>query len=252
MSASTIGFSAPHIVGLFPWITSLPIPPFNQDHVIKQVFQRMGRKYIAEQRGEKHSDKSILSILLREASGKMNEQTLLDNVGHLSHQHCAGSPFFRSLPSCSSHSTHSGLAALLTVASFAGSETSATTISWTLLSLARNPKVQSKLRAELSDVVFEWSALENLPYLDAVFKEACVRYLLCARRMLIRPQTSLSPSCKRCRAHRESRRRGTPPLSHHPQEREGHRCAPSQKGAGLCLFVCRNQQRPRALGRGQR
>ncbi|KZO98273.1 cytochrome P450 [Calocera viscosa TUFC12733] len=56
-----------------------------------------------------------------------------------------------------------------------GHETTASGLSWTLLSLAQHPDVQSKLRAELSLVADETPSMDDLnalPYLDMVVKES--------------------------------------------------------------------------------
>lgn len=62
----------------------------------------------------------------------------------------------------------------------AGHETSATTLCWVLLEMARNPTVQKKLRDEIrtmeqtiharGDSDFAATDLDNMPYLSAVIK----------------------------------------------------------------------------------
>jgi len=62
----------------------------------------------------------------------------------------------------------------------AGHETSATTLCWVLLELARNPAVQKKLRDEIRTMEhvirargnsdFTATDLDNMPYLSAVIK----------------------------------------------------------------------------------
>jgi len=64
----------------------------------------------------------------------------------------------------------------------AGHETSATTLCWVLLELARHPDVQARLRKEIRDTEaaihvrggsdFTASDLDNMPYLNAVLKES--------------------------------------------------------------------------------
>ncbi|KAK0231349.1 cytochrome P450 [Armillaria fumosa] len=64
---------------------------------------------------------------------------------------------------------------------FAGHETTANTLSWTFLELARHPEVQDKLRAEIKekervifargDTEFSVQDLDSMPYLTAVVKE---------------------------------------------------------------------------------
>ncbi|KAG2347348.1 cytochrome P450 [Suillus weaverae] len=73
---------------------------------------------------------------------------------------------------------------------FAGHETTSNTVSWALLELARQPKIQSRLRAEIweteaamharGDVNFTIADFEAMPYTTAVMKEVlrfcCVIY----------------------------------------------------------------------------
>ncbi|KAK0496994.1 cytochrome P450 [Armillaria luteobubalina] len=64
---------------------------------------------------------------------------------------------------------------------FAGHETTANTLSWTFLELARHPEVQDRLRAEIrekeklifarGDTEFSVQDLDSMPYLTAVVKE---------------------------------------------------------------------------------
>ncbi len=63
---------------------------------------------------------------------------------------------------------------------FAGHETTANTLTWTFLELARHPEVQSRLRAEIrekervvftrGDTEFSVQDLDSMPYLTAVVK----------------------------------------------------------------------------------
>ncbi|XP_014495586.1 cytochrome P450 76A2 [Vigna radiata var. radiata] len=58
----------------------------------------------------------------------------------------------------------------------AGSETTSSTIEWTMMELLRNPEWLEKVKSELDRVVgrerkFEESDIDNLPYLQAVIKE---------------------------------------------------------------------------------
>lgn len=66
----------------------------------------------------------------------------------------------------------------------AGHETSATTLCWVLLELARNPQIQDRLRAEIratelrtgrKSSAFLITDLDSMPYLAAVLKE-CMRF----------------------------------------------------------------------------
>lgn len=59
---------------------------------------------------------------------------------------------------------------------FAGFETSATTMSHTLLELALNPKIQEKVRVEIreervkNEGKLDYDTVKNMKYLDQVFK----------------------------------------------------------------------------------
>lgn len=58
----------------------------------------------------------------------------------------------------------------------AGSDTSATTLSWFIHYMSKNPRVQQKIKAELMDAYddkrpLSLGRLESLPYLDAVINE---------------------------------------------------------------------------------
>jgi len=62
----------------------------------------------------------------------------------------------------------------------AGYETTATTLSWTLLEIARHPEMQTRLRDEIyemeqkiqsrGDTEFTATDFENMPYLTAILK----------------------------------------------------------------------------------
>lgn len=58
----------------------------------------------------------------------------------------------------------------------AGHDTTANTVSWTLLELAQHPEMQQRLRQEIWDKQlalgreFEYRDLETMPYLQAVVK----------------------------------------------------------------------------------
>ncbi|XP_016450352.1 cytochrome P450 76A2-like [Nicotiana tabacum] len=59
----------------------------------------------------------------------------------------------------------------------AGSETTSSSIEWTLTELLRHPEAMAKVKAEISEVVgknkkLEESDIDNLPYMQAVIKEA--------------------------------------------------------------------------------
>ncbi|KAL0564043.1 hypothetical protein V5O48_018012, partial [Marasmius crinis-equi] len=87
------------------------------------------------------------------------------------------------------------LVAQMLVMFIAGHETTANTLTWTLLELSRQPEIQTKLRREIhkkeSEIVAEGRAetgftaedFESLPYLNAVVKE-CLRYHPVANRLI--------------------------------------------------------------------
>ena len=68
-----------------------------------------------------------------------------------------------------------------------GHETTAGSLSFTLLELARNPEVQQRLREEIRQVGRDlgYDDIQRLEFLDAVVKEGCVlppSLLFCAHR----------------------------------------------------------------------
>ncbi|KAL0067434.1 hypothetical protein AAF712_005420 [Marasmius tenuissimus] len=91
------------------------------------------------------------------------------------------------------------LYAQMLVMFIAGHETTATSLTWTLLELSRNPKIQEKLRNEINDkrrqlisegraeLGFKAEDLESMPYLNAVVKES-MRYHPAAPRI---PKTAM-------------------------------------------------------------
>jgi len=77
--------------------------------------------------------------------------------------------------------TEEELIAQMRTVLFTGHETTANTISWALLELARNPDIQSRLRAEIreteaaiharGDVQYTIADFDNMPYTTVVMKE---------------------------------------------------------------------------------
>ena len=60
-----------------------------------------------------------------------------------------------------------------------GHETTAGSLNFTLLDLARNPEVQQKLREEIQTFGqdLDYDNVQKLEYLDAVVREGCVYFL---------------------------------------------------------------------------
>lgn len=137
-------FLAPIVIGMFPWIAKLPISALQEDGIAKKAIQRVTRDLLEQPASPDGTD--ILSVLLRESwSGKddsntkLSSQQLLDNI---------------------------------TTVVMAGFEASSGNVMFTLLDLARNIKVQTKLREELAGIELDSKSIENLPYLDAVTRES--------------------------------------------------------------------------------
>ncbi|KAF8557917.1 cytochrome P450 [Imleria badia] len=88
----------------------------------------------------------------------------------------------------------------------AGHETTATTISWMILELARNPKVQSRLRDEMKkmeatiqargDPQLTATDLESMPYLNAVIKEGLRLHPAVPRILRVARQDDVLPLSK--------------------------------------------------------
>ncbi|KAF9024913.1 cytochrome P450, partial [Hymenopellis radicata] len=145
MFATFPAFLAPILIGVFPWISKLPIKELHEDSTAKKTIHRVGRQLLKQ--AINPDGKDIFSILVRESwqgkeggkeRTKLDDHTLLDNI--LS--------FF-----------------------MAGFETSSGVVAFTLLDLAQNLDAQSKLREELAHADFTTENLETLPYLDAVARE---------------------------------------------------------------------------------
>ncbi|KAL0581732.1 hypothetical protein V5O48_000314 [Marasmius crinis-equi] len=135
------GFFAPILLQICPWVTKLPIPALQTDGATKMITTKLaGDMYDDPHRTGRGKD--ILSLLKEvESDGEveMSRETLLSNI-----------------------------ATLLMV----GHETSAGTVSYTLLELARDKRVQTKLREELRQAgTLTYDNVQSLEYLDAVVKE---------------------------------------------------------------------------------
>ncbi|KAF9068332.1 cytochrome P450 [Rhodocollybia butyracea] len=139
MSRTFAGFLAPILITVFPWITRLPIPAF-RDGVMRQIVHKLAGKLLID--NSKNMDgNDILSILLNvsEEECQLTTIELLDNI----------TTFF-----------------------VAGHETTAVTIDFILLRLARNPSMQDKLRREVRTVAsLDYNSIVELEYLNAIVKE---------------------------------------------------------------------------------
>ncbi|KAK7047846.1 hypothetical protein VNI00_006174 [Paramarasmius palmivorus] len=140
------GFFAPILLNLVPWITQLPIPALQADSVAKRITVMLAGQMIQEHRAGHGKD--ILSLLLSgQTEGKQNSlprEILLENIS-----------------------------TLLMV----GHETSAGTVIFTMLELARHPEIQSKLRDEVRHAgALTHDTVQNISYLDAVVREGLRLY----------------------------------------------------------------------------
>ncbi|KAK0240864.1 cytochrome P450 [Armillaria nabsnona] len=89
---------------------------------------------------------------------------------------------------------------------FAGHETTANTLSWTFLELARHPEVQDQLRAEIrekervifnrGDTEFSVQDLDSMPYLTAVVKEVLRFHPILANTARVATQDDILPLSK--------------------------------------------------------
>ncbi|KAK0194879.1 cytochrome P450 [Armillaria mellea] len=89
---------------------------------------------------------------------------------------------------------------------FAGHETTANTLSWTFLELARHPEVQDQLRAEIrekervifnrGDTEFSVQDLDSMPYLTAVVKEVLRFHPILANTARVATQDDVLPLSK--------------------------------------------------------
>ncbi|KAJ7118688.1 cytochrome P450 [Mycena crocata] len=134
-----LAFIATVVVRAIPIVTCAPLLLLHNQGVVKSIVERIGQKILDRERtgngskGERES-KDIIGLLLQARRGSQETLTdthLLDNVP---------SP----------------------LALLGGHETTASSITFTLWELARQPAIQNRLRAEI----------QKLEFLDAVVKEA--------------------------------------------------------------------------------
>ncbi|KAJ8592594.1 cytochrome P450 [Rhizopogon salebrosus TDB-379] len=139
------------LIERFPSIMMLPLPRAQSSQKLNQIVGEICREMLARTRKEKEiggveqGDKSCLGLLLKaEESGSnvgLTQQEVIDEAK---------------------------------VILLAGFETTAVSMTWALIELARNPDVQTKLRDECLDFgsTPSYDDLTNkLPYLDAVVHE---------------------------------------------------------------------------------
>ncbi|KAF9066295.1 cytochrome P450 [Rhodocollybia butyracea] len=139
------GFMAPIFIHVFPWITRLPIPAF-QDGVIKRIIHRLAGNLVSAYPNNTNVGNDILSLLLK---GDQNTEDKLE-------------PRF----------TTTELLDNITTLLMAGHETVAITVDFILLHLAQNPTIQRKLQQEIRTMPsLDYNSIVGLEYLDAVVKE---------------------------------------------------------------------------------
>ena len=141
-----------------------------------------------------------------------------------------------------------------------GHETTAGSLSFTLLELARHPDVQSRLREEIRRVGrdLSYDDIQKLEYLDAVVKEGCVSSPPLFSPALTShsptdPQLAPAPRLAPDRARGAPRRRH--PAQHaHRRPRDGHvaHLRPHQSRPGLPHPVHDDAPQPRRVGRARR
>ncbi|KAJ7668936.1 cytochrome P450 [Mycena rosella] len=167
MGLRPLAFLAPLIVRAIPAVTRVPLPLPHSQGAVKRIVDRIGQKILDRERGESKAESStqeetapitrsrdIISLLLHakqpgnDAHGALTDTQILDNVFRL---------FLDCLYNCS----------------MAGHETTATTLTFTLWDLARQPAIQDRLRAEVlshgRDLSYD--NIQKLEFLDAVLKE---------------------------------------------------------------------------------
>lgn len=144
MGLTFAGFLAPILLFTFPWIAKLPIGGLQEEGVAKSIVTKLASR-ILEKGQISDKGKDILSLLIKDSRDLKGEKGLshaqiLDNI-----------------------------ATFLMV----GHETTAGSLNFTLLDLARNPEVQQKLREEIQTFGqdLDYDNVQKLEYLDAVVRE---------------------------------------------------------------------------------
>ncbi|THH19339.1 hypothetical protein EW146_g1797 [Bondarzewia mesenterica] len=144
MGLTFSGFLAPILLYTFPWIAKLPIPAMREDGVTKVIAKKLASR-ILEKGLLTDKGKDILSLLMKDSRDMKGENGLtnaqiLDNI-----------------------------ATFIMV----GHETTAGSLNFTLLDLARNPEAQDRLRQEIQTFgqELDYDSVQKLEYLDAVVRE---------------------------------------------------------------------------------
>ncbi|TFY82726.1 hypothetical protein EWM64_g1280 [Hericium alpestre] len=140
------GFIAPHVVQTFPWIVKLPIATLQAQGTAKVIVTDLASRII--DRGViNEQGKDILSLLMKAARDSKNPES--DGL------------------------TQSQIVDNISTFIMVGHETTAGSVNFTLLQLARHPEIQNKLREEINNAggQFTIEELQKLEYLDAVVKE---------------------------------------------------------------------------------
>lgn len=145
MGLSFGGFLAPLLVRSFPWIVKLPIPALQAQGTTKTIVTNLAMRIFKKGLvGE--SGKDILSLLM-----KADRDAAHDTDGL----------------------TPSQIVDNINTFTMVGHETTAGSVNFTLLQLARHPEVQRRLREEIQNVGhgLNYDSIQKLEYLDAVIRE---------------------------------------------------------------------------------
>ncbi|EIW75917.1 cytochrome P450, partial [Coniophora puteana RWD-64-598 SS2] len=134
------------LLGLvFPWLMNLPIPKTQMILKVNNAMEDIARDLLETTKNAGGEGSSVMQLLIKAedtgAEVRLLHEEVLDEMK-----------------------------ALL----LAGYETTAITLTWTLIELCKHRDVQTKLRTELSQLPFEeidYGQLTSLPYLDAVVHE---------------------------------------------------------------------------------
>ncbi|KAJ7634580.1 cytochrome P450 [Roridomyces roridus] len=144
-----LAFLAPLVIRACPTIARAPLPAMQRQGVTKMIVRRLGRRILDLGAG-KAQGKDIVSILLRArrvetGAPSLSDDQILDNI---------------------------------VTFTMAGHETTASTLTFTLWELARQPAIQDRLRAEILSygVDLSYDDIQKLEFLDAVVKEGLRLY----------------------------------------------------------------------------
>ncbi|KAJ4480254.1 cytochrome P450 [Lentinula aciculospora] len=143
------GFLAVRLINLFPWITKLPILPAKS--VSKCIVDSLAGKLLQDNHLTSNTHGiDILSTLVEDNQKKGKSEVRLSDIELLDN---------------------------ITTLMMVGHETSASSLIFTLLELARSPVIQEKLREEIQSAGYlDYDSVSKLEYLDAVVKEGLRLY----------------------------------------------------------------------------